>query len=216
MTVRQDMRSRCRRARASASGSATTERCCPLTESLSRAQRGQPGAFEQVVAGITPSLLGLFRGWPAFRMRFGCGEEQLADVLQQVFLAVWEHLPQFDPRRGSAGAWIRSIAHNIGVSLLRAGARRRTVPLEWDLPDDDTDPSADLAAREEQEALAQRVEEYLAAKGEPTRRAWELIVVQGMSYGEASRTLGVPQGTLATRLHRARQALIAASSRRGD
>ena len=56
--------------------------------------------------------------------------ELAADVVQNVFLAVWTGATQFDPARGQPSTWIMTMTHHKAVDMVRREQRRRTEPLD--------------------------------------------------------------------------------------
>jgi RNA polymerase sigma-70 factor (ECF subfamily) len=131
------------------------------------------------------------------------------DITQDVFLAVMRDAGRFEPRKGSAAAWLCGIARNM---TRRRFEREREVPLnegegatESELPPVVEDPLGDLAR-------AERVETLKRAVLSLPLRYREVIVLcdlQEISYAETAAALGCAVGTVRSRLHRGR-ALLAA------
>ena len=136
----------------------------------------------------------------------GCAEDA-QDLLQDAFLRAYEKLDRF--RGGSSFyTWLYRIAVNVALS----GRRRRREPapgprLAPDPADDPTQTDPSLPAeRAEREALIQRALNTLA----PDHRAVVVLKdLDGLRYDQIAATLGVPVGTVRSRLHRARGELRA-------
>jgi RNA polymerase sigma-70 factor, ECF subfamily len=123
-----------------------------------------------------------------------------ADVLQEVYVRVWEKAGDFDPRKGSPLAWMATIARNRALDEIR---RVRPVSLE-DQPEgfepaaEDIDP---LAARERSEGLTALVD-CLKALDEEKRAVVLLAYYRGLSREALARRFGRPVPTIKTWLHR--------------
>lgn len=105
-------------------------------------------------------------------------------------------------RRGSnLRTWLFTIMHNLHANAVRAEARRpRVVPFDTIL-----DPPQRATQHDALELAA--INAALAALPEDQRRVVLLIGLEDMSYRDAARVLGVPIGTVMSRLHRARERL---------
>ena len=123
-----------------------------------------------------------------------------ADVLQEAYVRIWEKAGDFDPVRGSALAWMATIARNRALDEVR---RMRPVSLE-DQPEG-FEPAAEeidpLAARERSEGLAALVE-CLKALDEEKRAIVLLAYYRGASREALAKRFGRPVPTIKTWLHR--------------
>lgn len=160
-------------------------------ETLARAQRGDQRAFEALVRHYDPGLRAL-----AFRL---LGDRtRMDDALQEAYVKAFRALPGF---RGdsSPGTWLYRIAYNACLDELK---RTRAVV------DIDTVRERNLAvdpadAFSVRQTLADALDELA-----PEDRAVVLLVdAEGFDYRSAAEVLGVPAGTVASRLNRARAAL---------
>ncbi|HYE51720.1 MAG TPA: sigma-70 family RNA polymerase sigma factor [Azospirillaceae bacterium] len=101
---------------------------------------------------------------------------------------------------GDVRAWLFSILHNAYVSSVRRARTRAQADLASVMP---TEAPADQVTRVEM----RQVLDALARLPQHQREAVEMIAVEEISYDEAARRLGVPVGTLVSRLGRGREAL---------
>jgi RNA polymerase sigma-70 factor (ECF subfamily) len=131
------------------------------------------------------------------------------DVSQEVFLRVWRHASSFDPRRGSAAAWILTVARNTALDHLTMRDRRLDrLPLE---PLDAVLDTATAAPGDETLPIADAVNAL------PPEQRDTLIAAayHGFTAREISDAWNVPLGTVKTRLrsalHKLRDQLVEAT-----
>ena len=163
--------------------------------------RGNHNAFTAIVERYTPLLYSL-----AFRM-LGRGEDA-EEAVQEIFLRVFRALPRFRLDR-RFHPWLYTIALNYLRTGVRRQRRRRGLRLvrlgeELDAVADRGEHPAAALEREDGERLAQ---EALAGLPPLYREVFLLREVEGLSVRDAADALGVPEGTVKVRLHRARQEL---------
>ncbi len=117
------------------------------------------------------------------------------DVMQDVFLAAYRHLGAIrNPK-----AWLTRATLNAARNMLRDLARHPAAELSADLPEAGADPAARY---EEQDVI-----EAILALPEDLRKVIVLVYYQGLSAHEAATLLGIPEGTVRSRLFRARAML---------
>jgi RNA polymerase sigma factor (sigma-70 family) len=128
-----------------------------------------------------------------------------ADVVQNVFLAVWTGATQFDAGRGQPSTWIMTMTHHKAVDMVRREQRRRTEPL---------DLAAELATTgvpvEEQAwrgVARDNVRIALARLPDPHREVIELAYFAGYTQSELAARLALPIGTVKSRTFAAMRAL---------
>lgn len=131
------------------------------------------------------------------------------DLVQDVLVRVQRGLRTYEP--GNLRAWLGRITTNAFLD----GARRRTRRPQDPLPDDPervlpATPGADEVA--EASGLSDEVQDALAGLPEEFRIAVVLADVAGLPYTEIAEQLGVPVGTVRSRIHRGRLALREALS----
>lgn len=105
-------------------------------------------------------------------------------------------------RRGSdLRAWLFSIMHNIYVNEVRRGRRRARVFV------DDADPDMSIAATQDEHLALHDMLSALARLPDKFREVVLLVGLEELSYNEAAKVLGVPVGTVMSRLARGRERL---------
>ena len=161
-----------------------------------RVARGDRGAFEELYAAHA--------GWLTARLHRRCGEPDIVDIaLQDTFLAVWKGAKRYK-RTGDVGAWIWGIAIRKLIDQLR---ERRPVPVD--------DPWAGgvggATISTEDHVFDVGIHGELAEAFRHLDADLQSVLVataiDGLSTREAGALLGVPQGTVKTRLMRARAQL---------
>jgi RNA polymerase sigma-70 factor (ECF subfamily) len=128
-------------------------------------------------------------------------DERLAeDAVQEGFLAVWRTAASYRAERAKASTWILTLVHRRAVDLVRREERRRAEPLPDEIPSrggDSATPTDEAAwLRYERE----RVQLALAQLPDMQREAIELAYYGGYSQSELAERLGVPLGTIKSRM----------------
>lgn len=171
---------------------------------MEQLKRGDPAAFEELVREFEPKVRRT-----ALRM---LGEEQLAwDAAQEVFLKVWNSIGRFK-EESSLSTWLYRITVNVCIDFQRRQTRERSRSLSMEA--EEGQKALDLPSREgiphqeaEREEKRRILRESIAQLNEKHRTVLILRDVQGMSYSEISQIVGCSEGTMKSRLNRAREAL---------
>ena len=161
-----------------------------LTALMARVARGDHRAFELVYGELAGPVYGVVR--QVLR-----DPAQSEEVAQEVLLEVWRTASRFDPARGSAAAWALTIAHRRAVDRVRsacAGSRREQKAATEMVPDDDV---AEVVAATLDH---QRVRRCLDGLTELQRESIRLAYYRGYTYPQVAHLLGVPLGTVKTRV----------------
>jgi len=179
----------------------------PSDETLAaQAAAGDDHAFETIVERYQGRVYRL-----ACRLT---SDTEAPDVLQDTFLQVYRHLPEF---RGESrlGTWIYRVATNVSLMRRRASARRPTESLEAFLPRfDEQGTHADtperltvasaVEARLDRETLARHARAAVARLPDLYREAFVLRDLEELPTAEVAAALGVTPATVRQRVHRAR------------
>lgn len=132
-------------------------------------------------------------------------QDEALDLTQETFLRAWQALAQWEPG-AQFRTWLFRIASNAALDVLR---RRKTVQF---VPMDDAFEAADAGAGPERLAQgAQQLRLLQAALARLTPEHREVLLlreIEDMSYEEIGRVLALTEGTVKSRLARARAALI--------
>ena len=126
-------------------------------------------------------------------------DDRLAeDAVQEAFMSVWRTAAGFRAERAKASTWVLTLVHRRAVDLVRREERRRAEPL------DDTSLEAATGTSAEDSAWLgferERVQGALQKLPDVQREALELAYYGGYSQSELSERLGVPLGTIKSRM----------------
>ncbi|MBO3725412.1 sigma-70 family RNA polymerase sigma factor [Actinomyces bowdenii] len=157
--------------------------------------------LQQVAAGDAEAFARLYDRWSgrlfALVLQIVVDRAQSEEVLQELFLEVWRTAASFSPQRGSARAWLVTMARRRAIDRVRAAQAARDRESRWRgyMPD------TDLTLHSVEERIeAAEVRRALAAVGEPHRSAIELAYFTGLTHQEIARRTGVPLGTVKSRI----------------
>ena len=159
--------------------------------------------MQRIVAGDREAVASLFdrhAGLLAVRLRrAGASPSETEDVLQETFLDVWRSAASFNGD-GAVAAWLWGVARQKLAMLVRSESRARGRELRAagraSFLDDEGGWAASIDARQAMERL------------DPDQRsAFEMVVVRGLSVRDTADLLGVPEGTIKSRVHRARRVM---------
>jgi RNA polymerase sigma-70 factor (ECF subfamily) len=127
------------------------------------------------------------------------GDGALAEeVLQEVFLRLWNEPDRFDPERGSLRSYLLAHAHGRSVDLIRSEtARRRREERDARLT---AEAGYDLEHEVWDLEVAGHVRDALGALSDDERAAIELAYFGGHTYREVAQLLGQPEGTVKSRI----------------
>lgn len=159
---------------------------------LRKAGRGDRDAFARLYDLVAGQVFGLVR-------RVLRDPAQSEEVAQEVLLEVWRLASRFDPERGSARAWIMTLAHRRAVDRVRseqAGRDREERVGRASMERDRDEVAEEVETRMEHE----RVRTALSQLTGLQREAVELAYYGGHTYREVAEILDTPLGTVKTRL----------------
>ncbi|WP_435973010.1 RNA polymerase sigma factor [Streptomyces sp. Qhu_M48] len=169
-----------------------------------RIRDGDPSAFAELFDSYARSVYN-----HAFRLT---GDWSVAeDVMSATFLEAWRLRGKVDPEGGSVRPWLLGVATNVARNHCRGNRRYRAAaaayassgPPEASVPDH----ASEVAGRVDDR---RRIAATLRALGTLRRTEREVLVLclwEGLAYTEAAQALGVPVGTVRSRLSRARTKL---------
>ncbi|MCE7081650.1 sigma-70 family RNA polymerase sigma factor [Streptomyces sp. ST2-7A] len=163
-----------------------------LGELLGRVSRGDREAFEGVYDLVAGPVLGLVRSVlrdPA----------QSEEVAQEVLVEVWRGAARYRPERGSAMAWVMTLAHRRAVDRVRS-AQAATDREHRAALLDHTPAYDEVAEQVEHRLEREQVRRCLRGLTEVQRQSVTLAYYRGLTYREVAELLALPLGTVKTRL----------------
>jgi RNA polymerase sigma-70 factor (ECF subfamily) len=176
---------------------------------LERCRRGEERAWRDLVERHTRRVF-------AIAYRFSGRVDEAEDLTQEVFVKVYQSLNRYEAAAGSFAAWLTTVARNHSIDHYRKMREERRV----------TGGDAallSLPARNEgqerallRDERAQLVRRALRVMPNDLREALVLCDLQGLPYDEIAATLGVPVGTVKSRINRGRLELAKRLSGRRD
>jgi RNA polymerase sigma-70 factor, ECF subfamily len=174
-----------------------------------RCMDGDSGAWAEMVRAHHKRVYGLC-------YRFTGNVADAEDLTQDVFLKIYSNLSSFDLTRGSLQVWITTMTRNLLVdNFRRTKNQRATNSLDegWDATEELkpidrlTSPGASQHELAAQKELAAMVQEALAQVSVELREAVILRDLQDLDYKEIAQVLGIPEGTVKSRISRGRAEL---------
>jgi RNA polymerase sigma-70 factor (ECF subfamily) len=160
---------------------------------LARAAHGEEAAFAQFYQATSPRVFGL-------ALRILRERSAAEDITCEVFTQVWQKVREFDPYRGTAIAWLLTMARTRAIDRLR---QDRRVDSKQDVLETALEVWAETATPEQNTLIderAVRVRTALAKLPAEQREAISISFFGGLSHSETAETLGAPLGTVKTRI----------------
>ncbi|MGW8484605.1 ECF RNA polymerase sigma factor SigK [Microbacterium sp. NPDC055903] len=153
---------------------------------------GDQSAFAELYDMLSARVFGLI-------LRVLVNRSQSEEVLQEVFLEIWQSAARFAPNKGQGRTWVLTIAHRRAVDRVRASQSSTDRDVRAGFRD--LDVAHDSVAEQAELGLeAERVVAALATLPEPQREALVLSYYGGYSQSEIAALIGSPLGTVKTRM----------------
>ncbi|MBE6932037.1 MAG: sigma-70 family RNA polymerase sigma factor [Ruminococcaceae bacterium] len=171
---------------------------------IQQAAAGDTAAFEALVLRYQTQVYSL-----AYRMVGNEADAQ--DLAQEAFVRAWRALDSFQ-FSSQFSTWLYRLTSNICIDFLRSQKKRKHISLtvlqddeqqQWDMPDHRPLPEEQMIVTQEREALAKAI----AALDPEYRQVLILRIVNDCSYQQISEIMGIREGTVKSRLSRAREQL---------
>jgi RNA polymerase sigma-70 factor (ECF subfamily) len=147
-------------------------------------------AFAALFAHFAPRV-------KTFMLRAGANAAQAEELAQETLLTVWRKADRFDPARATAAAWIFTVARNLRIDRLRR--EWRDTAGDGEIPEiaDETEAPDIRLSGDQRDARVRAAMTRLSAE---QARVIELSFFQDMPHAEIARALGLPLGTVKSRI----------------
>ena len=180
-------------------------------EIIDRVLSGDTEAFEALVLEHQNKVYSL-------ALRMVGNEEDARDMAQEAFIRAFSSLTGF---RGDSkfSVWLYRLTSNICIDFLRSRAKKRTVSMTWtddagelEIPDERFSPEEQF----DRTSIRESVQRGLDSLSPQYREILVLREINGLSYEEIGRVLGIEEGTVKSRIFRARKKLCDFLLREGN
>jgi RNA polymerase sigma-70 factor, ECF subfamily len=159
------------------------------------ADRSDIEAFKQLYESFGPRV-------KSYMMRQGADADTAEELAQETLLTVWRKASLYAEEKGSASTWIYTIARNLRIDRLRREVVWQELPAGHEETAAD-DPTPDEAVSDQERQL--RVRAALALLPTDQVEVVRLSYIDGMSHSEIADKLGLPLGTVKSRMRLAYQ-----------
>ncbi len=126
------------------------------------------------------------------------------ELVQEVMIKVWQKAGGYKPEKASATTWIYTVARNCRIDMLRRKSNTQHLPIEnedyWHEPDEET-PVSLLRQKRSEDRVQASLKQLPKEQDEILRK----VYLEGKSHAEASEELGLPLGTVKSRVRLALQ-----------
>ena len=156
------------------------------------ASEGDREAFKRLFEHFAPRIKGLM-------LKAGCSPDDAEEIAQNTMIAVWRKAKQFDPATAGAPAWIFTIARNLRIDSFRRKVRTERLQTGAEPPDEpDQAETADVLISRGQDAarIASAIRQLSAEQSMVVR----LSFIEERPHPEIASTLGIPLGTVKSRI----------------
>lgn len=175
-------------------------------ELIAKAAKGDQDAFAQLLETHQGKVYGL-------TLRLTGSSEDAMELTQETFFNAWRGLPNFHAE-SKFSTWLYRLATNVSIDFLRREKRHRAIASVslsaeedpdriLDIPDHRFTPQSEVERREFQEAVRQGIDQL----SDEHRQVLVLRELNGLSYTEIAQALRIEEGTVKSRISRARSAL---------
>jgi len=169
-----------------------SDRVDHIGDLIQRVATGDRNAFAEVYDALSARAFGLI-------LRVLVDRAQSEEVLQEVFLEVWQSAARFTPKRGQGRSWVLTIAHRRAVDRVRSA--QSSVDRDVRAGFRDMDVAYDnVSEKVEMKIEGRRVVDALATLPDAQKEALTLAYFGGYSQSEIATLVGSPLGTIKTRM----------------
>lgn len=155
-----------------------------------------PHAFENLFNHFAP----LIKGYHYSRPNLGLNAEATEELVQNVMFKVWQKSPSFEARKASASTWIFAVMRNCRIESIRRHQQKSPGRINVDdIWNDTTDhqPFVFLQQLRSEDFVGHSLQKLPVEQSQVIKK----IYMEGKTHGEVSTELGLPLGTVKSRVH---------------
>lgn len=162
-----------------------------MTDLIHKVARNRDSeAFHELFVTFSPRI-------KAMLMRQGADPETAEEIVQETMLSVWRKAHLFSESKGSFSTWVFTIARNLRIDKLRRNGAWQDFGTEGDdRPSEDDSPYDELHREQQRERVSEALETLTPEQFEVVNLAY----IQGLTHTEIAERLGVPLGTVKSRM----------------
>lgn len=158
---------------------------------IDRVKKGDKTAFKEIYSRFSQVTYNL-------ALRILRDKEDAEEVVQEIFLQIWNKAYSYDSERGAVSTWVLNIARSRAIDKLRTvGYRDKNIEIDEEKVNSNVDMSRTIEDREESKNVIRQALDTLPDK---QRIAIELVYFGGLTHLEAAEELKEPVGTIKTRI----------------
>ncbi len=158
---------------------------------IDQVKKGDKTAFKEIYSRFSQVTYNL-------ALRILRNKEDAEEVVQEIFLQVWNKAYSYDTNRGAVSTWIINIARSRAIDKLRTlGSRDKNIEIDEEKVNSNEDFSRTIEEREESKNVIREALDLLPVN---QRVAIELVYFEGLTHVETAEKLDEPVGTIKTRV----------------
>jgi len=163
----------------------------PDQELIELVTRGDKSAFKEIYSRFSQVTYNL-------ALRMLRDKEDTEEVVQEIFLQIWNKAHSYNPERGAVSTWILNIARSRAIDKLRSvGYRNKNIEIDEEKVNSNEDLARNIEDKDESKNV---IKQALKSLPEKQRTAIELVYFEGLTHVEAAEKLNEPVGTIKTRI----------------
>jgi RNA polymerase sigma-70 factor, ECF subfamily len=162
-----------------------------MTDLIQKVARNRDSeAFHELFVTFAPRI-------KAMLMRQGADPETAEEIVQETMLSVWRKAHLFAESKGSFSTWVFTIARNLRIDKLRRNTIWQDLGAEVEeRPSEEDSPYDELQRRQQRDHVTEALETLTPDQYEVVRLAY----IEGLTHTEIAERLGVPLGTVKSRM----------------
>jgi len=162
-----------------------------MTDLIQKVARNRDSeAFHELFVAFAPRI-------KAMLMRQGADPETAEEIVQETMLSVWRKAHLFAESKGSFSTWVFTIARNLRIDKLRRNTIWQDMGSEpEDRPSEDDSPYDEVERKQQRDHVLDALEMLTPEQHEVVRLAY----IEGQTHTEIAEQLGVPLGTVKSRM----------------